>query len=189
MSCDPGGRAAEVLVARLGRPWGRHGELLVELDTDWPAQRFRSGAGLTAELRSGERRSLRVRALTTRGTRTMVAFDGVDGIGAAEPLAGARLLAPREGVPLERDEVHVADLPGLAVVLADGTVVGHVEAVAEGVASDLVEVRTTDGSRRLVPLVEPIVLAIEPEAGRMVVDPPAGLLDDGASEATPGAER
>ncbi len=167
-----------VLVARAGRPWGRAGELLVELETDWPEIRFRPGGTLVAGLRSGERRTLRVRRLTVRGGRTMLGFEGIDSIGDAEPLAGAELYARRADAVLEAGEVHVADLPGLAVERPDGRVVGHVVSVLEGVAADLLVVATTDGAERLVPLVPEITTGIDPAAGRVVIDPPAGLLDE-----------
>ena len=166
-----------VLVARAGRPWGRAGELLVEVETDWPEVRFRPGAVLVARLRSGRRRTLRVRGLTVRGGRTMLGFEGIDGIGDAEPLVGAELHAPRSGAVLDPGDVHVADLPGLVVERPDGSVVGRVASVLEGAAADLLVIATTDGAERLVPLVPQITTEIDLAGGRIVIDPPPGLLD------------
>ena len=183
-----GGRLVQV--ARVRRPWGRKGEMLVELETDWPEIRFRRGARLVALVRDGGRRELVVRELVRRGERSMLALEGVESIDGAERLAGARLLAPRDGAVLAEGEVHLADLTGLAVELPDGTPAGRVSGVLEGTASDLLVLRDPGGAEHLVPLVPEITRRIDPAAGLVVIDPPPGLIgpagppdaDDGGAE-------
>lgn len=177
MTSSEAGDDRLVLVARVRRPWGRHGELLVEPETDWPEIRFRPGSRLLARLRGGERRELEIRGVVRRGPRMMLALEGVDSIDGAEPLAGAELLAPRGGARLDEGEVHVADLTGLAVELPDGTPVGQVVGVLEGVGSDLLVMRDTRGNEHLVPLAPEITRLVDPEGGRVVIDPPPGLID------------
>jgi 16S rRNA processing protein RimM len=42
---------------------------------------------------------------------------------------------------------------------------------------DLLVVRLADGGEALVPFVEEVVPEVDPQAGRVVIDPPAGLLE------------
>ena len=58
-------------------------------------------------------------------------------------------------------------------------------------AQDLLELELADGQEGLVPFVEQIVLEVDPDAARVVIDPPPGLLDLEASQGTEGeaAER
>ena len=56
---------------------------------------------------------------------------------------------------------------------------------------DLLELELADGQEGMVPFVEQIVLEVDPDAARVVIDPPPGLLDLEASQGTEGeaAER
>lgn len=168
----------EVILARLRRPWGRRGELLAELHTDWPGERFVPGARYLLELPDGTRREVTVRGWRRLGDRDLLAFDGVTGIGDAEDLAGGVLLAPAEALPdLAEGEPCQADLPGLVVELPDGRRVGVVEGVEEAPGGDLLVVRLDGGGEALVPLAPAITREIDPAGGRVVIDPPEGLLD------------
>ena len=51
-------------------------------------------------------------------------------------------------------------------------------------AQDLLELELADGQEGMVPFVEQIVLQVDPESGRVVIDPPPGLLDLEAAQGT-----
>ena len=74
------------------------------------------------------------------------------------------------------------DLVGLTVVDPTGVVLGEVSGLVTGPAQDLLEVRLSGGGEALVPFVEAIVPEVAPDAGRVVVDAPPGLLDLDAAE-------
>ena len=100
------------------------------------------------------------------GGRYRVAFEGVADVDAAESLRGAVLLAE----PLEDpDALFVHELIGSEVFDAAGRSHGHVRAVESNPASDLL---VLDGGA-LVPL----VFVVGHGDGRVVVDPPDGLLE------------
>jgi len=170
----------EVILARLRRPWGRQGELLAELFTDWPEERLVPGARYVLELPDGARREVTIRGWRRLGERDLLSLDGVTGIGDAEDLAGGVLVAPADALPnLAGGDPCQADLPGLVVELPDGHRVGVVEGVLEAPGGDLLVVRLDRGGEVLVPLAPAITREIDPAAGRVVVDPPDGLLDPG----------
>jgi 16S rRNA processing protein RimM len=103
----------------------------------------------------------------------------VDDRDAAQALSGTRLFVDRSALPPpDEDEFYHADLIGLRAELADGTVLGTVAAMHNFGAGDIVEIALTSGKRPLLPFDRETVPEIDPVVGRIVVDPPPGLLDD-----------
>jgi 16S rRNA processing protein RimM len=98
---------------------------------------------------------------------------------AAEELRGSRLLVDPAALPLpdDPDEFHVHQLEGLPVELTDGTVVGTVREVVHGPAGELLVLARPDAPDALVPFVRAIVPTVDLDGGRVVLDPPEGLLD------------
>ncbi len=103
---------------------------------------------------------------------------------AADALRGVRLFAEREKLPaLPDDEFYHADLIGLEVVDTGGAVLGRVSAIHNHGAGDLIEVvGPGPGGGFLLPFTREAVPTIDPASGRIVADPPPGLIggDPGA---------
>jgi 16S rRNA processing protein RimM len=167
-------------VGRIVRPHGIRGELVVEVLTDSPELRFAPGSVLGVQRRGVVRaQNLTVTAARQHAGRLLVRAEGVDGREAAEDLRGV-LLTVRSDVlePSEDpDEFHDHELTGLRVVQVSGAEVGTVREVLHTPAGELLAVRTADGREVLVPFVADIVPEVDLVAGRLVVDPPEGLLD------------
>ncbi|MBF9043486.1 16S rRNA processing protein RimM [Rhodobacterales bacterium HKCCE4037] len=98
----------------------------------------------------------------------------------ADALKGTRLYAPRAALPsLPDDEFYHADLMGLTVLDTGGETIGKIAAVLNHGAGDLLEVRGKGlGNGVLIPFTAEIVPTIDLAAGRAIIDPPPGLLDD-----------
>jgi 16S rRNA processing protein RimM len=112
---------------------------------------------------------------------------GIDDRDAAQAHAGTRLFVDRAALPPpDADEFYHADLIGLRAELPDGSVLGTVTAMHNFGAGDIVELLLPSGKRPLLPFDRETVPEIDPAGGRIVVDPPAGLLDEAK---TVGAER
>jgi 16S rRNA processing protein RimM len=167
------------MVGRVAKAHGLHGELAVELRTDSPEERFAEGAEVRAELRDGTARTLTVSEARPHGARLLVRFAGVDGRDAAEALRGAVLSADVADLPAidDPDEFYDHELEGLAAELGDGTALGTVREVLHGPAGELLVLARVSGGELLVPFVREIVPEVDVPAGRLVVDPPPGLLD------------
>ena len=101
--------------------------------------------------------------------------EGVADRTAAEALRGTPLLAEADSSD-EEDAWYPHELVGLRAELADGTVVGQVAGLEHLPAQDALVVVEPDGTRSLVPFVRAIVPVVDVPAGRVVLDPPAGLL-------------
>ncbi|ACY15021.1 ribosome maturation factor RimM [Haliangium ochraceum] len=117
-----------------------------------------------------------VRAVSGGGSADgafLVRLRGLGDRNAAELLRGRPVGVARDELPLEDDEVFLADLVGCAVVLEDGTAYGVIAAIDAGPQDRLV---IHDGEvERLLPLVSEFVLDVDLEAERVVVAPPEGL--------------
>ena len=107
-------------------------------------------------------------------------LSGVETKEQAEKLRGAQLFADRDKLPgLTDDEFYHADLIGLSVIDTGGQQLGTVNAVLNYGASDLLEVCLTEGSATvLVPFTRDVVPTVDLTAGRIIIDPPAGLFPD-----------
>ena len=104
---------------------------------------------------------------------------GVSTRAQAEALRGLRLFVDRARLPgLPDDEFYHADLIGLQVFDTGGAPLGRVKAVLNHGASDLLEL-VTPGQKGavLLPFTCAIVPTVDLAAGRIVADPPEGLLE------------
>ncbi len=97
----------------------------------------------------------------------------------AEALKGTQLFVPRARLPsLPDDEFYHADLVDLEVRDTGGTLLGRVKSVQNHGAGDILEVQAAGKAGTiLLPFTLAVVPNVDLTAGRIVVDPPEGLLD------------
>jgi 16S rRNA processing protein RimM len=164
-------------VGRIVRPHGIRGHVVINPETDFPEERFRPGSELFTRT-DGEVRRLRVSDVRFHRGRPIVALEGIDSISAAEPLVGVDLRVPVEQLAkLPSGTFYRHDLVGSHVETADGQPVGVVTDVEGTLTGSRLVVRAEDGGEVLIPLVAAICVAIDPVQKRIVVEPPAGLLE------------
>ena len=158
---------------------GVRGAVRVKSFTADPAAVARYGP---LEDESGDRR-LSLRVVGTAKGVVVCHIGGIVDRGQAEALRGLRLYLPRAALPptLE-DEYYHADLVGLKAALADGTALGQVSAVHDFGAGDTLEIQRPEGPPAMVPFTRAVVPIVDLAAGRLVVDPPPGLIDPVAEE-------
>lgn len=96
----------------------------------------------------------------------------------AEALKGVRLFADRDRLPaLPDDEFYHADLIGLTVLDTGGAELGRVSAVLNHGAGDLLEIQRPGKGSALLPFTLAVVPTVDLGAGRIIADPPEGLLE------------
>jgi 16S rRNA processing protein RimM len=168
----------DVVVGRVAKAHGITGELAVDIRTDSPDLRFAVGTVLATRLRDGSTRQLTVATARSHSGRLLVRFGEVLTRDVAETLRGALLLADTAKLPPPEDpeEFYDHELEGLRAELADGTVVGTVNEVLHSPGGELLSV-DRDGQTLLIPFVHAIVPVVDVAGGRVVLDPPEGLLD------------
>jgi 16S rRNA processing protein RimM len=173
------GKADRVVVAQFGAAHGVRGEVRLKSFTEDPM----ALAGYSPlESRDGRAFAI-VSARPAAGKAPdmlVVRVEGVTTRDMAEALNGLELLVPRDRLPAtEADEFYHDDLIGLEVRMRDGTGAGTVVAVRNFGAGDLIEVAPQRGATFLVPFTRAVVPEVDIAGGRLVIDPPPGLLDDG----------
>jgi len=170
----------QLAVGQIARAHGIRGEVTVVVRTDEPDVRFVPGTTLATE--PPERGPLTVAATRWHSGRLLVTFAGVQDRSAAEELRGTMLVLDSEQIPApdDPDEFYDHQLIGLEVVTAAGDPVGEVTDVLHH-GQDLLVVRRGPGRghETLVPFVGAIVTNVDVAGGRLVIDPPPGLLDPG----------
>jgi 16S rRNA processing protein RimM len=168
----------QLLVGRVAKAHGIAGELAVDIHTDSPDERFAPGAVLSARLRDRSVRSLTISTVRAHSGRLLVRFDEVPDRDAAEGIRGAQLLVDAADLPPsdDPDAFYDHELEGLTAVLADGTEVGTVKEIARSPGGELLVLKLQDGTEGLVPFVREIVPEVDVQGGRVVLDPPEGLL-------------
>jgi 16S rRNA processing protein RimM len=165
-----------LVVGRIGRPHGIRGEVTVEVRTDDPGSRFAPGAVLATD--PEQVGPLTIERVRWHSGRLLLHFTGVDDRDAAERLRGTWMVVDFADIPLsdDPDEFHDQELIGLAVVTVDGTEIGTVTEIRHG-GQDLLVVERSGADEALVPFVAAIVPEVDVAAGRLVIDPPPGLLE------------
>jgi len=186
------------VVGRIARPHGIRGQVAVNVETDFPHERFQTGAEFFAKRPANagddrqavperpDRRSLSERSDVTRlvistvrfhNERPIVGFEGVDDMNQAKALAGTELRVPLDRLAaLPPSTFYRHDLVGCAVERVDGSRIGEVTDV-EGTLGGSRLVVSTERGDVLVPLAAEICRSIDPAGKRIVIEPPEGLLE------------
>ena len=129
-------------------------------------------------------RSFALRVVGSAKNVLIARLAGVEDRNRAEELRGLRLYLPRSALPpTAAEEYYHADLIGLDAVLADGSPLGRVRAVHDFGAGDTLEIEREGAPPAMVPFTRAIVPVVDLDAGRLVVEPPPGLLDPAGRKA------
>jgi 16S rRNA processing protein RimM len=164
------------VVGRVARAHGNRGEVIVNPETDFIDDRFAVGSELFARRAAGIER-LRVTAMRVHQGRPIIALEGVVTMNDAEAMAGVELRVPvAELEELPEGMFYRHDLVGCRVETTTGDEVGEVTGVEGDVGISRLVINGP-GGEVLIPLVQAICVVIDIAARRIVVDPPAGLLD------------
>lgn len=163
------------VVGRVARPHGLRGQLVVNLETDFPFERFRPGAEVFV-CRAGVVEPVSITSVRFQRERPIIGVAGVESLEAAGELAGTELRVPIDRLAsLPDGTFYRHDLVGCRVETGTGESVGIVADVEGEMGGSRLVVETPAGPV-LVPLATEICPAIDPVRKRIVIDPPEGLL-------------
>lgn len=165
-----------VEIGVLGRPHGIRGEVRVTCYAESP-DLLRGDVWLGA----GEQPARRVNVVSFRlhqGT-PLVRFEGIGDRSAAELLRGQLVLVAESALPAcEDDEIYLYRLLGFDVFLErGGERLGTLEHVHFHGEQELWVITSPEGKEIYLPAVPEFVISIDPEARRISVQPPEGLLE------------
>lgn len=168
-----------LLVGVVARAHGNRGAVIVNPETDFPAERYGAGEVLLVGPLDDPSAAVPRRILETRmhQGRPVIRLEGVESMDDAERLAGVALrISTNAAGPLPANTYYRHDLVGCEVIDRAGASVGKVTRV-EGTLDRSYLVVARKGGEAMVPVVDGICVSVDIEARRIVIDPPEGLLD------------
>jgi len=171
-----------LIVGRAGKPHGVHGDLLVEIVTDFP-ERLTDGVrfGVGDEQRPAE--FFEAHRVRYHKGRWLLSIRGIRDRDVVEGWRGKYLFLPEQALEdLPDGYYYEHHLTGLECRSPAGEVLGRVTGLDPGEGQSRLIVRA--GKREsLIPFVPEIVREVDLEGGFVVIDAPRGLLDDDAIDA------
>ncbi len=167
-----------VLVGRVVKPQGRHGEVAVLPLTDRP-DRFPTLRRAFVPAPGGAAREVRVLGCRPHKGRFVLEVEGVSTIDQAEELRGAELrIEEQELAALPAGSFYHHELVGLRAVDEQGVEVGAVDEVMETGAETRVLVVHGPGGETLLPFAETFVKSVDKAGGTIIVLRPEYVVAD-----------
>jgi 16S rRNA processing protein RimM len=160
----------DVLLGVVTGAHGLKGEVKVKTFTDVP-----ESLGAYGPLTAADGRQLSVAAVrAVKSDEAIVLFKGISTRAAAESLKGQELRVRRSALPApEAGEFYHVDLIGCAVESRAGEALGHVRAIHNFGAGDVIEIEAATGDTRFIPFTDDAVPIVDIPGHRIVVEIPA----------------
>jgi 16S rRNA processing protein RimM len=169
------GEPAYLAVGKLHRPHGVHGEMVMEVLTDFP-ERLRIGMTLYV---GAEHVPLQLKKVRGQNRGMLVSFEGYPTPEEAGKLRNQFVYVLLENSPkLPEGEYYHHQIIGLEVVTQQGEALGKIIEILETGANDVFVIRPNNGSEILVPNTDEAILSIDLEKNQMVIHLLPGLLPD-----------
>jgi 16S rRNA processing protein RimM len=164
-------------VGKLHRPHGVHGEMILEVLTDFP-ERLHEGVTLYVGEKQAPMQLVKVRQ---NDKSLLVSFKGYttpEAVGELRNQLVYVLAADRP--PLPDGDYYHHQIIGLQVLSDQGKTLGIVSEILETGANDVFVIRPKNGPEILVPDTDEVILRIDLEKGEMVIHLLPGLLPEEA---------
>lgn len=170
------------LVGKIVNTQALRGEVRVMATTDFPEERFKIGATLAIFNGNKLVETVEVDGHRLHKNFNLLHFKGKDNINDVEKFKGFDLKVAgteREADELDENEFYYDDIIGLEVYTTDETYLGKVREITSLPSNDVWAIqRPNKGKDILIPYIEDIVLEIDLDDNRVVIDPMDGLIDD-----------
>lgn len=170
------------LVGKIVNTQALRGEVRVMATTDFPEERFKIGAILAIFNGNKLVENVEVDGHRLHKNFNLLHFKGKDNINDVEKFKGFDLKVAgteREADELDENEFYYDDIIGLEVYTTDEIYLGKVREITSLPSNDVWAIqRPNKGKDILIPYIEDIVLEIDLDDNRVVIDPMDGLIDD-----------
>lgn len=122
----------------------------------------------------------RVLGARQHGNVMLLTLEGIDSMEKANTLRGKIIYVDRNDAPLAPGSYFIAELKGCQVKDADtGHVYGSVSDVFNTGASDIWQIKGTDGREYLLPSIPGVVVSVDVANDEALVRPIKGIFDEG----------
>lgn len=169
------GEPAFLVIGKLRRPHGLNGEMFMELRTDFPERLV-----LGSKVYLGEEHVphiIQSRRIHKDGF--LVKFEGYDSPERVGLFRNHLVFVRTDDRPrLPDGNFYHHQLIGLTVIHESGLLLGEVIGILETGAHDVLVIRTSAGKEVLMPFVDSMVIAVEPDQRLLRVRPVPGIFMD-----------
>ena len=169
-----------IVVARIVRPQGRHGEVLAEILTDFPEKFAQRSQLWLGDENDFQPREYNLASHWFHKGKVVMKFDGVDSISDAEILKGLLVQIPRnKRAELAGGEIYVGDLVGSVLVDVSGKrhEIGTIEDVRQGVGAAPLLIVHERSQEYEIPFAEEFLVQFDVARKILEMKLPAGLLE------------
>ncbi len=158
-SGSPDGEPVYLVVGFLRRAHGVHGEIIMDLHTDFP-ERLRSGRKLFI---GEEHRSMTLSSARPHAKGMLVKLKGIETPEEAGQFRNQWVYVRAADVPhLPEGKLYQHELFGFEVVDENGTSLGELTEIIETSANDVYVVRDAGGRELLLPAIPSVILNLDP---------------------------
>jgi 16S rRNA processing protein RimM len=165
-----------LVIGKLRRPHGVHGEMLMDVITDFPE---RIKAGITVFVGQQYQQQI-IHSVRQNAGTLLVTLEGFNTPEEVGTLRNAYLYVPTaDRPPLPEGEYYHHQLIGLPVVTDEGQKLGVLAEILENAANDIYVVRPDLGPEILLPAIDTVILDIDLQQGEIRVHLLEGLLPEG----------
>lgn len=162
------GEPAFLAVGKLRRPHGIHGEIVMEVLTDFP-ERLRTGR----QVLIGESHlPVKIAGVRWHNQLMLICFDGYPDRTSVELFRNQLVVIPVQELPkLPEGQYYQHEIIGLRVVNQSGLEMGVVEQILVTGANDVYLVRGVDGGEILLPAIDEVIRSVDLTTKTMIVAP------------------
>ncbi len=162
-------------VGRIVRPHGLRGELVLQAFSELVQILEPS----TEIFLGSEHVPMIVSAIRTHHSRYLLSIEGCEDRNEAEQLRGEVVhIRFEQAKPLQEGVYYHWQILDLPVFTSEGDLLGKVVEILETGANDIYVVKDEQGGEILLPAIEDVILKVDLERSRMIVDVPQGLLPE-----------
>jgi 16S rRNA processing protein RimM len=169
----PPGEPVFLAVGKLRRPHGVHGEIVMDVITDFP-ERLKPGRKMVV---GTQHLPVQIRSVRPHDQALLISFNGCDTPEQAGKFRNQILYTTAaDQPPLEEGEYYHHELIGLSVYDEQGVLLGKLAEIMETGANDVYVVRPEFGQEILLPAIDEVILEINLEKKSMRVHLLPGLI-------------
>lgn len=169
------GEPVFLVVGKLHRPHGVHGEMIMDVITDFP-ERLKAGSKVFV---GEEHRPLRIKSCRSHQKGMLVCFDNFSTPEAVGFLRNWMVYVKASDLPsLPKGEYYHHQVIGMRVVDETNTLLGIVADIIPTGANDVFVISQEGGGEFLLPMVDEMVISIDLEKKEICARPMPGLIPD-----------
>lgn len=163
------GEPVYLAVGKLRRPHGIHGEILMDVLTDFP-ERLKPGKVVYL---GEEHQAHIIRSVRANNQTLLIRFENVDDYEAAAYLRNTIAWARVDELPsLPAGEYYFHQLIGLEVISDEGQTIGKLVEILETGANDVYVIRSEEGQETLIPAIPEVIVEVDLERRLLRIKPP-----------------